>query len=550
MIKLFRFLIRSSKGAFVLGGAGGVGLLALVPSALRGDGPPALRLGLLFAALCLLTVAARVATQVAMIRIAQGSVAGLVRNLCERILALPLRSFEENDPGRLTAVLTEDVMVLTNALSGVPLLLVNLTVVLGCFVYLGFVSPTILACSVLFAVPAVLSHQLLNGYARGMLGRARRDQDELVGHFRALVEGFKELKLHRDRREAFLSESIHAAAARVREGNTAGLSMFAFVGGWGQLLYFAYLGFLAFALPSLVDVPRESVVAAVLTLLYVMSPLDSVLNWLPVVARAAISMRRIEELGLSLEACARPEAGLPTAKRSVSLDGPVVLQGLTYTYPSTERGGEGFTLGPLDLTVHPGELLFLVGGNGSGKTTLVKLLTGLYAPETGSVSVDRYELEPEDDDAYRALFTVVFADGFLFPTLLGLDAPDLDERASDLITELGLEGVVKVENGAFSTTNLSQGQRKRLALLAACLEDRPVLVLDEWASYQDPRFKRAFYLEILPALQDRGKTLVVISHDEEFFDVADRVVHLTSGVVSTGGTTPPETESLPPKLSS
>lgn len=554
MTKLVRFLLRSSQGTFALavfsgmvGGAGGVCLLALIPPALRVDGPPAGRMGLLFAALCLVTVAARMVTQVAMIRIAQGSVADLVRHLCERILALPLTAFEEKEPGRLLAVLTEDVMVLTNALSGVPLLLVNVTVVLGCFVYLGFVSMTVLGASILFAIPAIASHELFTRRARRKLGKARAEQDALVGHFRALVEGFKELKLHKERREAFLNESIRSAAGRVREGNVAGLSMFAWVAGWGQLLYFGYLGFLAFGLPMMVELPRETVISAVLTLLFIMSPLDSVLNWLPVVARAGISMRRIEALGISLEVQDDSSVSDPSSSPSMELGGPIVIKDITYTYTATERGGEGFTLGPIDLTVHPGEMLFLVGGNGSGKTTLVKLLTGLYVPEGGSVRVDGQEIDACSLDEYRSLFTVVFADGFLFTTLLGLDETDLDARGTELLSDLGLDGVVRVEEGAFTTTNLSQGQRKRLALVAACLEDRPVLVLDEWASYQDPRFKRAFYLEILPALQARGKTLIVISHDEDYFEVADRVVHLTSGMVSANVNVQAEPEPLPPK---
>jgi putative ATP-binding cassette transporter len=203
---------------------------------------------------------------------------------------------------------------------------------------------------------------------------------------------------------------------------------------------------------------------------------------------------------------------------------------VTYTH-RCERGGEGFTLGPVDLTVRPGELLFLVGGNGSGKTTLIKLLTGLYPPASGTVrhggrAVDRASLA-----AYRRLFTAVFTDGFVFPSLHGPCPPGRDAKARELLSTLGLDGVVGVERGAFTTTRLSAGQLKRLALVAACLEDRPVLVLDEWASYQDPRFKRAFYREILPALKARGKTLVVISHDEAYFDVADRVVHLSGGAV-------------------
>jgi putative ATP-binding cassette transporter len=537
MTTLLGFLMRHSRGSFLLavlsgvaGGACGVGVLAMIPVALRDGGAHTGRLALVFAALCLGTIVGRVAMHVAMIRIAQGSVAGLVRDLCERIVMLPLARFEANDPAALTAVLTEDVAALTAALTAVPILVINLTVFAGCFVYLGVVSRAALFCTLIFAAPAILTQQILSRRGYGLMARARTEQDELVGHFRALVEGFKELKLNRDRREAFLDESIRAASGRVRDRSVSGHSLFAAASGWGQFLYFSYVGFLVFGLPAFVDLPRETLAAAVLTVVFAISPLDSALNWLPVVARAGASMDRIEALGLSLEPARLGGARRPTG-RPGPLRGPIVMEGVTHTYPS-EQGGEGFTLGPVDLTVRPGEMLFISGGNGSGKTTLVKLLTGLYPPGSGTIRHDGRAVDADSLDAHRRLFTVVFADGFLFPSLLGLEAPDLDARAGDLLAELGLEGLVSVEGGAFSTTDLSMGQRKRLALLSACLEDRPVMVLDEWASYQDPAFKRAFYREILPALKARGKTLIVISHDEEYYFIADRVVHLSAGMLS------------------
>ncbi len=553
MTRLFAFLWAHSRGAFLLalasgicGGAGGVGLLALIPAAIGAEGYDRRRLGLIFAGLCALTILARVATQVAMIRVAQGSVVGLVRNLCARILNLSLSAMEGHDAGALTAVLTQDVVSLTTALSALPIVLINITVFLGCFVYLAVLSRDILICTLLFAAPAILSHQFLTRRGLRLMIRARAEQDALIGHFRELIEGFKELKLHRDRRDAFLAESIEGASGRARDQNMAAHSVFAVVAGWGQLLYFGYLGFLAFGLPALVELPSGVVAASVLTVVYAMSPLDSLLNWLPIVARAGASMGRIEAMGLSLDAISRCKDEGPS-RVSAPMRKSLTLHGVTHKYPG-EKNGEGFTLGPVDLSIAHGEMVFLVGGNGSGKTTLVKLLTGLYPATSGSIHYDGRLIESTNLEAYRQSFTVVFADGFLFPTLLGLKAPDLDARAAELLNDLGLDRVVHVENGAFSTTDLSQGQRKRLALLAACLEDRPVMVLDEWASYQDPVFKRAFYLEILPGLKARGKTLIVISHDEDYFFVADRVVHLSAGMVtgetavdtdSAAGTCPP-----------
>jgi putative ATP-binding cassette transporter len=206
---------------------------------------------------------------------------------------------------------------------------------------------------------------------------------------------------------------------------------------------------------------------------------------------------------------------------------------VTYAYDQ-----DGFAIGPIDLTLRPGEIVFVAGGNGTGKTTLVKLLSGLYTPRSGTIRVDGRPVTPETQDAYRQLFSVVFVDGYLFPTLLGLDRPELDLEAEALLARLALAGHVRVAGGAFSTTDLSQGQRKRLALLTAWLEDRPLVILDEWAANQDTAFRRLFYHELLPEWRDRGKTLVVITHDEEYFPIADRVIRIDAGRL----------RSQPPKL--
>ena len=174
-------------------------------------------------------------------------------------------------------------------------------------------------------------------------------------------------------------------------------------------------------------------------------------------------------------------------------------------------------LGPVNLTFRPGELTFIVGGNGSGKSTLAKIITGLYPPESGEILLDGKKVTNCDRDDYRQLFSAVFADFYIFGTMLGLNAVNLDSRALHYLTELHLEHKVKVRNGQLSTVDLSQGQRKRLALLTAYLEDRPFYLFDEWASDQDPQFKEIFYRQILPDLKARGKAIVVITHDDRYF---------------------------------
>ncbi|HEY6324159.1 MAG TPA: ATP-binding cassette domain-containing protein, partial [Thermoanaerobaculia bacterium] len=205
------------------------------------------------------------------------------------------------------------------------------------------------------------------------------------------------------------------------------------------------------------------------------------------------------------------------------------LAGVTHTYRS--QGEETFTLGPLDLALVPGELVFVVGGNGSGKTTLAKLLVGLYLPERGEIRVDGRPVTPATMDSYRQLFSAVFADFYLFEKLLGSTGVELDAAAQRQLERLRLEGRVGIREGRFSTLELSQGQRKRVALLVALLEDAPILVFDEWAADQEPEFRELFYRQLLGELRARGKTAVVITHDDRYYQVADRIVKLDCGRV-------------------
>ncbi|MFN5454678.1 cyclic peptide export ABC transporter, partial [Bradyrhizobium sp.] len=207
----------------------------------------------------------------------------------------------------------------------------------------------------------------------------------------------------------------------------------------------------------------------------------------------------------------------------------IELRGVSYAFQAA-AGDNPFVLGPIDLRITCGEIIFIVGENGSGKTTLIKLLLGLYVPDEGMVLRDGVPVVSDTRDDYRQLFTTVFSDYYLFDTLLqpGSQAPEIAQRYLD---RLELAHKVSVENGAFSTTDLSTGQRKRLALINAWIEGRPVLVFDEWAADQDPAFRHVFYTELLADLKRLGKTIIVISHDDRYFHCADRIVRLRDGRV-------------------
>jgi putative ATP-binding cassette transporter len=259
-----------------------------------------------------------------------------------------------------------------------------------------------------------------------------------------------------------------------------------------------------------------------------MSPLDIILTWLPILGRARVSLQKVEDLIPVLEPLAEAAHGQDVTAKGISFHDSVSLEGATFTYRD-RHDQPGFTLDPVDLTLRRGEIVILAGGNGSGKTTLVKLISGLYKPEQGVIRLDGRVVDDEKREAFRQLFSTIYADGYLFPSFAGLDGDALEENACLLLERFGLAPQVSLRGSSFSTTELSQGQRRRLALLGLWLENRPICILDESAANQDASFKQVYYYELLPELRAAGKALLVISHDESYFDVADRVIRLQDG---------------------
>jgi putative ATP-binding cassette transporter len=263
--------------------------------------------------------------------------------------------------------------------------------------------------------------------------------------------------------------------------------------------------------------------------------MEIIVNRLPLLTKADVALKKIEVLGLALASYAEAEAATPALVNSpnqgLKLDWhSLELQGVTHGYGS-DRENLDFTLGPINLKFKPGEMVFLIGGNGSGKSTLAKLITGLYIPESGKICLDNQQINQPNREWYRQHFSVVFSDFYLFDRLLGVAKYNLDSVAQTYLRQLQLDHKVTVENGKLSTTALSQGQRKRLALLTAYLENRPIYLFDEWASDQDPIFKELFYTQFLPKLRDQGKLVLVISHDDQYFEVGDRIIKLDYGKV-------------------
>jgi putative ATP-binding cassette transporter len=240
-----------------------------------------------------------------------------------------------------------------------------------------------------------------------------------------------------------------------------------------------------------------------------------------------VALRNIEAMGLGLTGATK-RSGEPSGAFAFDRPRLLELSGVTHHYPG-ENGEAGYSIGPVSLRIEPGELVFLTGGNGSGKTTLALLLLGLIAPHGGDIRLGGQRVTEADRESYRQNFSAVFADAHVFDGLLGYDSREAQERASDMLELLQLDQKLSIEHGRFSTIELSRGQRKRLALLTAYVEDRAFYLFDEWAAEQDPQFRNLFYRRLLPDLKKRGKTVIVITHDDRYFSCADRLFHMDCG---------------------
>ncbi len=486
-----------------------------------------------FIALALLVLGTGSLSQFALIDLAQDAVYQLRLRLSQQILAAPLRQLEELGPSRLLAVLTKDVAAIANLVFVLPFLCIDFAIVAGCLVYLGYLSSWLLVGVVSFVLAAILLIQVLLRYTYRYLNQARQEMDQLIGHFQRIIDGIKELKLNRDRQRQFLGQDLTKSAAASRQYRKRAMKWAAVAVSIGKLLFFMLMGALLFGVPRLIPEAETSIPAYVLTLTYLIGPLESLVAKLPNLAETNVSIRKVKQTGLTLDKNAEKSSessviqssNMPNWRR---LD----LVQVQYVYRSEETG-HTFGIGPIDLTVNAGELIFLVGGNGSGKSTLAKLLTGLYVPDSGELRLDGVAIADDNREWYRQHFSTVFADFHLFERLTGAAAHTLDQQTREYLAQLELDKKVDIQDGKLSTTALSQGQRKRLALLAAYLEDRPIYLFDEWAADQDPVFRNIFYTQILSDLKRRGKTVFVISHDDHYFHRGDRLIKLNYGTIET-----------------
>lgn len=456
------------------------------------------------------------------------------RRMIRSVLHMPLEEFERIGAARLLVGFTTDLSSIAAAVRNFVHLFSAAAFLLACLAYLAWLSPDRAAVTAFLLLLTIGVAILLRRLERRHGRTTRSALDRIVHVFRTVLDGVKQMKLNRTLSRQVLRAFEDRMRDMQKSGGQRGWYSEA-VAAWIQSMSFVILGIAVFAPFS----ETSRFLAAgygVLALLYMRGPLQSLVADSGAFAEASIALQRINELGLTLSKdVERPDrAAKREMRRSMAMSvssnwESLRLREVVYRY----EGGhpdDDFTLGPADIVLNPREIVFVAGGNGSGKTTLLKVLTGLYAPTSGAIHLDGVAIDATNVGLYRTKFAVVFSDFCLFEQVADLHYDEFSFEAERDAKRLRLKPwMLAPRDASDGSAKLSAGERRRAALLMALLEDRPILVFDEWAADQDPHYKDMFYREILPSLRSKGKLVIVLSHDERYFHLGDRVLWLERG---------------------
>ncbi|WP_281285656.1 multidrug ABC transporter permease/ATP-binding protein [Halomonas halmophila] len=529
-VELLRVVFRHYRWPFIavmalsLASAGlGIGVIAFINRRLiEAHGDP---LSVLpqFLGLIVLLLAITLGAQLALTTLGHHFVYRLRGHLIKRILDTDIERIEALGSANLMASLSSDIHHITVAFVRLPELVQGVILTLGSALYLAWLSPGMLAVTAVWVAVTVVVGWLLVSRVYQHLSRVRATEDRLYQDYASVIEGRKELALNRDRARRLFDETYTRNAREYRHHIIRSDTFHLSAVNWSNIMMLGAIGLVFFLANGLGWANTNVAATYSLTLLFLRTPLIQAVGALPTLLGAQVAFDKLE----SLELAEYRQAF--TSGEALNHWQTLELRGVRFRYPAAEQS-EGFEVGPIDLTLTRGEQVFLIGGNGSGKSTLARLLTGLYQPHDGEILLDAEALTAEQWEAYRRSFSAVFTDFHLFDRLVGQEgaAPD-PALVQDWLERLGMQDKLQFDGDRVTNPQLSQGQRKRLALLLAVAEQRDFLLLDEWAADQDPQFRRTFYQALLPRLRELGKTVLAVSHDDAYFGHADRLLEMREG---------------------
>ena len=453
----------------------------------------------------------------------QGMVYRFRLNIIYLVLKSDLRLFDKVSKSEIRTTINRDTQIVSQAVVSLVGVVQSCSILFFSLIYLAtlsWISSILILAFLLISMSAFIAFEKT---ARDGLVASFVNETATFNYFDQFLSGFQEIKMSSQKANSFIHDLILSAkkTRQLRQDSQVTIgAIFSYI----QVSLYFVVGMVIFLVPLLSDGFQDVVAKVATTSLFMLGSFQGVFQSIPMVINAETSAGQLLNLQKRLE-----DAALPIKEEDQTLDqvNTLSFDQISYQYPEQNEITR-FDLGPISYAFEAGKTYFVRGSNGAGKTTFIRILLGLYVPTSGTISINGNIVNQPTNGAYRDLFAVVFSDFYLFKKLYGIGPAKLIE-AKSLVQMFRLEDKVSVLDDEFDTINLSTGQRKRLALMEALLEDKPFVVLDEWAADQDPEFRRYFYQVLIPYMKKLGKTVIAISHDDKYYDCADEIITIDKG---------------------
>lgn len=483
------------------------------------------RLMVIYMLVCVVNIVLKQYTLNKTVTVAETAVYNVRVRLIDKIRHADLQFIESKKKGEIFARVAQDTQVIAQASPNLVNTFDSLIATFAVLLYIGFISKT--GFIIGFITIIALYTILFNGYfkIKENLKEARLKEADFFNALHDTIAGFKEIRINSRKNQALFTDIEMLAEESKHIKTKAEISY-----DNNIIIYLAFyetaLALMIFIVPLFSRYHGENLIKIVTAMLFILGSLTIAFRGLYAVLKANVAVDNLEKLEIELN-------DINTDGSTSLMSRPfkkIRLQSITFQYTGKYKDSL-FTLGPVNLTIHQGEILFIIGGNGSGKSTLLKIIAGLYYPMAGgAIYLDNEIITQSNYQTYRELFSIIFTDFHLFKKLYGLDSVD-EAYVKVLLKEMDIHQKTDYKNGRFTNIDLSTGQKKRLAYITALLEDRPIYIFDEWAADQDPVYKKYFYDRFLKDLRTMNKTVIAATHDDHYFDKADRVIKMEEGKI-------------------
>jgi cyclic peptide transporter len=507
---LTRLLVMSS-----IGGVSNAAILSAVNSGAQvsGDGKPSLWGAALFVVALFLFIKSQHYILISATTEIEAIIHKLRVRLMDQVRRSELVPLDAIGRAGIVAGITRETATLTQATNMIAFAVQSVVLIFFVAIYVAYLSLLAFALTVIVvSAAALLLHLKSRDLTAGVRAAAEWD-NRLFDRLTDLLDGFKEVRLNRARSDDLFDDIVEVSRTAANIKIRTQSEMFKRL-VFSQSSIYILLGAIVFVAPVLADTQAATIAKATTATLFVVGACFGLVQSIPILTAANAAADNIERLEARLQATATEASVGPAQPQNRFEEIEMRAVKFSYVEKSTETV---FQVGPVDFKLRRGELVFVTGGNGSGKSTFMRILAGLYQPDSGEITFDGVRVTDRTRDTYRSLFAAIFVDYHLFRRLYGIADADPTE-VDDLLAQYRLADKTRLVDNEFSAIDLSGGQRKRLALIVSLLEKRPIMLLDEWTAEQDPEFRRKFYDELLPQMMRDGATIVAITHDDRYLD--------------------------------